>query len=69
VKPGLIPGFDDQRFALDLLEQHHILITPGNGFNVPYRDAFRITLLPDAEAMRKVLATIELAAAEYAGRV
>ncbi len=66
VKPGVIPHFDDQQFALELLEKRHILVTPGHGFNVPYKDAFRITLLPDPETMKKVLATIEEAAAEYA---
>jgi alanine-synthesizing transaminase len=66
VRPGAIPHFNDQQFALDLLEKHHVLITPGHGFNVPYTDAFRITLLPDAELMAKVLAIIEDACAEYA---
>lgn len=66
VKPGLIPRFNDQEFALQLLEKRHILVTPGHGFNVPYADAFRITLLPDAETMRKVLVTIEEALDEYA---
>ena len=66
VKPGAIPHFDDQVFALQLLEKRHVLITPGHGFNVPYKDAFRITLLPDPETMKKVLVTIEEAAAEYA---
>jgi alanine-synthesizing transaminase len=66
VKQGAIPHFDDQQFALQLLEKRHILITPGHGFNVPYKDAFRITLLPDTETMKKVLATIEEAVAEYA---
>lgn len=68
VKPGLIPHFDDQAFALELLEKHRILVTPGNGFNVPYRDGFRITLLPDHETMAKVLATIDAAAGDYAAR-
>lgn len=66
VKPGLIPHFDDQKFALELLEKHHVLVTPGHGFNVPYHDAFRITLLPDAETMRKVLGIIDEAATAYA---
>jgi alanine-synthesizing transaminase len=66
VKPGAIPHFNDQKFALDLLEKRHVLVTPGHGFNVPYQDAFRITLLPDAETMKKVLATIEEACADYA---
>jgi alanine-synthesizing transaminase len=68
VKPGLIPKFDDQAFALELLEKRHVLVTPGHGFNVPYRDAFRITLLPDAETMKRVLAILDEAAEEYAAR-
>ena len=66
VKPGAIPHFDDQKFAFELLEKRHILVTPGRGFNVPYQDAFRITLLPDTGTMKQVLATIEEAVAEYA---
>lgn len=48
------PDFDDQRFALDLLERKHVLVTPGTGFNVPYKDRFRITLLPDETQMAEV---------------
>jgi len=32
-----LPEFDDQQFALDLLEQKHVLVAPGVSFNVPYR--------------------------------
>lgn len=48
------PGFDDVRFAMDLLEKKHVLVVPGSSFNVPYHDHFRITLLPDEETMREV---------------
>jgi alanine-synthesizing transaminase len=54
-----LPDFDDQRFALDLLEQRHVLIAPGVSFNVPYRTHFRITNLPDAALLRVVFARIE----------
>ncbi len=57
--PGGIAGFDDQAFALDLLERKHVLVAPGSSFNVPYRDHFRVTLLPDAEQMAEVFARIE----------
>ncbi|MEK7415036.1 MAG: aminotransferase class I/II-fold pyridoxal phosphate-dependent enzyme [Planctomycetota bacterium] len=66
LKPGLLPGFDDQKFAFDLLEKYHILVTPGNGFNVPYRDGIRLTLLPEAATMTKVIATLDEAATAYA---
>jgi alanine-synthesizing transaminase len=49
-----VPGFDDQAFALDLLEQKHVLVAPGVSFNVPYTDHFRITNLPDADTLRVV---------------
>jgi alanine-synthesizing transaminase len=55
VDPAL-EGFDDQQFALDLLEQKHVLIAPGVSFNVPYRNHFRITNLPDAATLRLVFA-------------
>lgn len=53
------PEFDDQRFALDLLERKQVLVTPGRGFNVPYRDHFRITLLPDEKIMADVFQRME----------
>ena len=64
--PGGLAGFDDQRFALDLLERRHVLVAPGSSFNVPYRDHFRVTLLPDAEQMADVCARIESLLDEYA---
>ena len=64
--PGGAAGFDDQRFALDLLERKHVLVAPGSSFNVPYRDHFRVTLLPDADQMADVLGRIESLLDEYA---
>ncbi|MFM7107121.1 MAG: aminotransferase class I/II-fold pyridoxal phosphate-dependent enzyme [Planctomycetaceae bacterium] len=64
--PGGAAGFDDQRFALDLLERKHVLVAPGSSFNVPYRDHFRVTLLPDADQMTDVLGRIEALLDEYA---
>lgn len=54
-----LPSFDDQKFALDLLEQKHVLVAPGVSFNVPYRNHFRVTSLPDAATLRKVFERIE----------
>ncbi|HUL18681.1 MAG TPA: aminotransferase class I/II-fold pyridoxal phosphate-dependent enzyme [Steroidobacteraceae bacterium] len=61
-----LPDFDDQQFALDLLEQKHVLVAPGVSFNVPYRNHFRITNLPDAATLREVFARIEDLLAGYA---
>jgi alanine-synthesizing transaminase len=54
-----IPDFHDQRFALELLEKKHVLIAPGGSFNVPYRDHFRITTLPDERQMHEVFQRME----------
>jgi alanine-synthesizing transaminase len=65
VDAAQLPDFDDQRFALDLLEHKHVLVAPGVSFNVPYRNHFRITSLPDAETLREVFARIDELLSEY----
>jgi alanine-synthesizing transaminase len=55
-----IPGFDDEAFALELLEQQHVLVAPGSSFNVGYRDHFRVTTLPDSDQLERVFERIEL---------
>ena len=65
-------GFDDHQFALELLETENVLIVPGSSFNVPYRDHFRVTLLPQAQVMGEVFTRIDRALgrrAEAAGKV
>jgi alanine-synthesizing transaminase len=59
VDPERLPAFHDRRFALELLEKKHVLIAPGSSFNVPYRDHFRITTLPDERQMAVVFERIE----------
>jgi alanine-synthesizing transaminase len=59
VRTDLLPDFDDQQFALDLLEHKHVLIAPGTSFNTPYNNYFRITNLPRAEVLTDVFARIE----------
>lgn len=52
-------GFDDHQFALELLETEDVLVVPGSSFNVPYRNHFRVTLLPQPEDVREVFVRIE----------
>jgi alanine-synthesizing transaminase len=66
VKTPELPDFDDQRFALDLLEQKHVLIAPGCSFNVPYRTHFRVTNLPDSAIIRDVFGRMEELLTAYA---
>jgi alanine-synthesizing transaminase len=61
-----VPGFDDREFALDLLEQKHVLVAPGVSFNVPYTNHFRITNLPDANLLREVFVRMEELLGAYA---
>src|SRR3546814_16977897 len=50
--------FDDHAFALELLETQDVLVVPGSSFNVPYRNHFRLPLLPQPDAMRAVFARL-----------
>jgi alanine-synthesizing transaminase len=59
VRTDVLPDFDDQAFALDLLEKKHVLVAPGVSFNVAYRNAFRITNLPEPQILATVFARIE----------
>ena len=62
-----LPDFDDQAFAMSLLENRHVLVAPGVSFNAPYRDHFRITNLPDPETLAVVFARIEEELDSWAG--
>ena len=42
-----------------MLETEDVLIVPGSSFNVPERNHFRVTLLPEAAALREVFARID----------
>jgi len=59
VRTDLLPEFDDQSFALDLLEKKHVLVAPGVSFNVGYRNSFRITNLPEPSVLGTVFERIE----------
>ena len=63
-----LPDFDDRQFALDLLEQKHVLVAPGVSFNVPYRTHFRVTTLPDSVTLSTVFGRIDELLHQYAQR-
>lgn len=54
VRREQLPGFDDEAFAMELLEQRHVLIAPGSSFNAGDRTHFRISILPDEEQLHDV---------------
>ena len=57
---------DDQAFALELLEKHHVLVAPGSSFNTIYTDHFRVTTLPDTDALDIVFERIESCLEQHA---
>ncbi|HUX73916.1 MAG TPA: aminotransferase class I/II-fold pyridoxal phosphate-dependent enzyme [Steroidobacteraceae bacterium] len=59
VRGDRFAGFDDQSFALDLLESKHVLVAPGVSFNFGERNFFRITNLPEAAVLATVFGRIE----------
>ncbi len=65
VDPAAVPGFDDHDFALQLLEDEHVLVAPGSSFNVDYRNYFRITLLPEAGVLEEVFTRIDRTLEKY----
>jgi alanine-synthesizing transaminase len=58
-KKDVLPDFDDNTFAMALLEEKHVLVVPGSSFNVDYNDHFRVTVLPDEETIHTVFQRIE----------
>jgi alanine-synthesizing transaminase len=61
--PGIdkdkLPDFDDMKFAMELLENEHVLAVPGSSFNVPYNNHLRLTFLPDEETLDEVFVRID----------
>lgn len=66
VRPDALPDFDDQAFALDLLEHKHVLVAPGTSFNAPYKTHFRVTMLPEPAVLADVFGRIEAQLDVYA---
>jgi len=54
-----LPEFDDETFALELLERESVLLVPGSSFNIAERNHFRVTLLPEPAVLEDVFARIE----------
>jgi alanine-synthesizing transaminase len=67
VRADVLPSFDDQAFAMDLLEHKHVVVAPGVSFNAPYRNHFRVTLLPEPAVLADVFQRIEAQLDVYAG--
>jgi alanine-synthesizing transaminase len=65
--PDFVSGkIDDETFALELLEEKHVLIAPGSSFNTPYSNYFRITTLPDPDVLQDVFYRVDELLERYA---
>jgi len=60
---------DDYALALELLETEQVLLVPGSSFNVPYRNHFRVTLLPPAPMIVDVFGRIERVLERHAAQL
>lgn len=59
IRSDAIADFDDNAFALRLLEEESVLIVPGTSFNVPNSRHMRLTLLPQPAQLREVFVRME----------
>ncbi|GMV30199.1 MAG: aminotransferase AlaT [Rhodanobacteraceae bacterium] len=68
VRPQPFGTFDDEDFALELLETENVLVVPGTGFNIRERNHFRLTLLPQPAEIDDVFTRIERCLGRIAAR-
>ena len=66
VRADRIASFDDEAFALRLLEQESVLVVPGSSFNVSASRHLRLTLLPPPAQLREVFGRFERVLARMA---
>jgi alanine-synthesizing transaminase len=56
---------DDQRMCIDLLEQQHLLLTHGTGFNLPSTDHLRVVFLAPVETLADAIGRLGTFLAAY----
>jgi alanine-synthesizing transaminase len=63
--PEIYPIISDEKFALDLLLEQHVLIVQGSGFNLPDSQHFRIVILPREDQLIEAIERIATFLAKY----
>ena len=53
--PDVYKISDDQQLVIDLLEQQHVLLTHGTGFNLPSPDHIRVVFLAPVETLTEAI--------------
>ena len=55
---AMYPINDDQQFILELLQETHVMLVQGTGFNWPTPDHFRIVFLPHEDDLREAIGRV-----------
>jgi alanine-synthesizing transaminase len=66
--PAMYPIVDDQRFVLEFLREHHVLVVQGTGFNWPQADHLRIVTLPHVEVLTDAIGRLGQFLSDYRGQ-
>jgi alanine-synthesizing transaminase len=56
---------DDQRMVIDLLEQQHLLLSHGTGFNLPSTDHLRVVFLASVDMLDDAIGRLATFLAGY----
>jgi alanine-synthesizing transaminase len=56
---------DDERMVIDLLEQQHLLVTHGTGFNLPTADHLRLVFLAPVDVLDDAIGRLGRFLADY----
>jgi alanine-synthesizing transaminase len=56
--PDVYKISDDERMVIDLLEQQHLLVTHGTGFNLPTTDHLRLVFLASVDVLDDAIARL-----------
>ena len=63
--PEVYPIADDERMMMDLLEQQHVLLSHGSGFNLPTTDHLRLVFLASVPLLDDAIGRIATFLSDY----
>jgi alanine-synthesizing transaminase len=63
--PEVYPIADDERMMMDLLEQQHVLLSHGSGFNLPTTDHLRLVFLASVPVLDDAIGRISTFLSDY----
>lgn len=63
--PEVHPIRDDEQMMMDLLEQQHLLLSQGSGFNLPTTDHLRLVFLAGVPVLDEAIGRLAEFLADY----